>query len=136
LADIGDEHHRIVLLAVMGFLGVAAVERAETFGEGDLAVLIERLVAQQNHLMAMPDVDNRLGDLGRKRPAGVDANDFSPDSRRQRARRKEWGGVNTISGAHVRSRQDDLHNCSAVTDFISGGMTKPKGSAIASYSPD
>ncbi len=74
LADIGDQHHRRI--AGREPPRVAHGERSETFGESDLVLLRELLIAQENDEVLVPDVQHLRSKPIVHRLAQIDSDDF------------------------------------------------------------
>lgn len=64
-------------------------EIAEPLREFHLRGFVERLAAEQNHAVAMPDVADGFDGGGGKIVAQVDAHDLGADARRERTRLDE-----------------------------------------------
>src|SRR5215510_10151122 len=102
LADVRDEHHGGMLDAE-GAAGGDWCRRAEHLGKAHLRVLIERLVAQQDHQILMPGVEKRLLERVVDRIAQVDTQDLGAERRRKRPHHEGRGRC------CLRCRRDRSH---------------------------
>ncbi len=84
LADVRNEHHGRMLDAERA-TGGDLRGRTERLGEAHLRVLVERLVAQQDHQMLMPGVEEFLLERLVDRIAQVDAQDLGAERGRELA---------------------------------------------------
>src|SRR5438477_270640 len=79
LPDVGDQHHRGIAGRVSPC--VAHRRRSEPLAETDLIVLAQMLVAQKDHQVLVPDVENLRENLVADRPAEIDTDDLRADRR-------------------------------------------------------
>lgn len=92
LPDVGDQHHGGIARRIPP--RVAHRRRSEPRAETDLIVLAQMLVAQKDHQVLEPDVENSRECLIADRPAEINADDLGADRRRQGPR------SNVIAGGH------------------------------------